>query len=132
MDETPAPGSLQIKVAFSRHERGAAMRAAANRGPLLRRPVVAGSMAIVGGVGLYVVASVLQHVLHPAIPMAARAVFGIAMIVLGETEQFFLFVAGTEVQYIPKRVLYDERLEAVRGLVARHGPGARGAKLLGA
>ena len=37
-----------------------------------------------------------------------------------ETDRFFLFVAGGEVQYLPKRVLDATQEAQVRGLIARH------------
>ena len=42
-----------------------------------------------------------------------------------ETDRLFVFVAGSEVQYLPKRALDQERVDLVRGLIARHGPGKR-------
>ena len=39
-----------------------------------------------------------------------------------ETDRFFLFVAGSEVQYLPKRALDPAQVEAVRGLIRRHAP----------
>jgi hypothetical protein len=41
-----------------------------------------------------------------------------------ETDRFFLFVAGSEVQYLPKRALDPAQADVVRGLVLRHGPAA--------
>ena len=41
-----------------------------------------------------------------------------------ETDRFFLFVAGSEVQYLPKRALDPAQVDVVRGLVLRHGPAA--------
>ena len=37
-----------------------------------------------------------------------------------ETDRFFLFLAGGEVQYLPKRVLDATQEAQVRGLIARH------------
>jgi hypothetical protein len=39
-----------------------------------------------------------------------------------ETDRFFLFVSGSEVQYLPKRVLDAAQEAQVRALVARHAP----------
>jgi hypothetical protein len=187
MEELPSTGSLQVKVAFDRKEHSAAQLAAMNRGPLLRRPVVTLSAAVVGGLLIVQVDRALHHLLHPAVPLVARALFAVGAMVLvalgirrtarlheenerheqhpdtytlsdagleisgvndlalmawssmtrvHETDRFFLFVSGSEVQYLPKRVLDEEQIECVRGLVARHtpaaarllpaGPGARG------
>ncbi|MGD0993852.1 MAG: YcxB family protein [Gemmatimonadales bacterium] len=41
-----------------------------------------------------------------------------------ETDRFFLFVAGSEVQYLPKRSLDPAQAAQVRALAARHGPAA--------
>jgi len=181
MEEAPSAGSLQVTVAFDRKEHSAAQLAAMNRGPLLRRPVVTLSAAVVGGLLLVQVDGVLRHLFHPAVPMVARAlvaVAGMALVAFGikravrqreeterheqhpdvytlsdaglevsgvddlaliswssmtrvhETDRFFLFVAGSEVQYLPKRVLDPERAAQVRALTARHGP-AEGRPRLG-
>lgn len=39
-----------------------------------------------------------------------------------ETKRFFLFVAGWEVQYLPKRALEPAQVEFVRTLIRRHAP----------
>jgi len=41
-----------------------------------------------------------------------------------ETDRFFLFVTGSEVQYLPKRALDAAQVDVVRGLVLRRGPPA--------
>lgn len=41
-----------------------------------------------------------------------------------ETDRFFLFVAGSEVQYLPKRVLDPAQASLVRALIHRHAPAA--------
>ena len=41
-----------------------------------------------------------------------------------ETDRFFLFVTGSEVQYLPKRALDAAQVDAIRGLVLRRGPPA--------
>lgn len=175
MTDLPATGSLQVTVAFDRKEHSAAQLAAMNRGPLLRRPVVTLSAAVVGGLLLVQVDRALRHLLHPAVPLAARALVAIGGMVLvalsirrtarlreenerhekhpdtytlsdagleisgaddlalmswssltrvHETDRFFLFVAGSEVQYLPKRALDPAHVDVVRGLVLRHGPAA--------
>ncbi len=40
-----------------------------------------------------------------------------------ETDRLILFVAGPEVQYLPKRALSAGQLDLVRGLIRRHVPG---------
>ncbi len=173
MEELPSTGALQVTVAFDRKEHSAAQLAAMNRGPLLRRPVVTLSAAVVGGLLIVRVDRALRHLLHPALPLAARAVFAVVGMVLvafwlrhvarlreeherhekqpdvytlsdagleisgeedlalmswsnmtrvHETDRFFLFVAGSEVQYLPKRALDPAQADVVRGLVLRHGP----------
>ena len=42
-----------------------------------------------------------------------------------ETGRFFLFVSGSEVQYLPKRRLDAAQEAQVRALIARHGPGMK-------
>ena len=39
-----------------------------------------------------------------------------------ETDRFFLFVSGSEVQYLPKRALDAAQETHVRALIARHVP----------
>jgi hypothetical protein len=39
-----------------------------------------------------------------------------------ETDRFFLFVAGSEVQYLPRRTLDAIQEAQVRALIARHAP----------
>ena len=41
-----------------------------------------------------------------------------------ETDRFFLFVVGPEMQYLPKRALDAAQEAQVRALIARHGPAA--------
>jgi len=173
MEDLPSTGSLEVKVAFDRKEKAAALAAANRRGPLLRRPVVTLSAAVVGGLLIMQVSMVLHHLYHPAVPLAARALVAIGAMVLvalsikhtarireeaerhekhpdtytlsdagleisgvddlalmswssmdrvHETDRFFLFVSGSEVQYLPKRVLDAAQEAQVRALVARHAP----------
>ena len=82
MEDVPAPDSLTLKVAFDRKEHSAAQVAAMKRGPLLRRPVVTFSAAVVGGLLLVQVSGVLRHLFHPAMPVAARALVAIGGMVL--------------------------------------------------
>jgi hypothetical protein len=173
MDEVPSNDSLKVTVTFTRREHGVAVWAAANRGPLLRRPQVKLIAAVVGGIVIYGVSTVLQHVVHPALPPAMRVVAAIlglgvvgsllartarlrreverheqhpdeytlddaglevsgaeglavmswsGMTRVHETDLFFLFVAGSEVQYLPKRALEPTQVDLVRRLIARHAP----------
>jgi hypothetical protein len=46
-----------------------------------------------------------------------------------ETKRFFLFVSGSEVQYLPKRSLDPAQEAQVRALIARHAPAAARAQL---
>jgi hypothetical protein len=61
MEESPSTGSLQVTVAFDRHEHSAAQWAASNRGPLLLRPVLMMPVVLIGGVLLSRALSALQH-----------------------------------------------------------------------
>jgi len=182
MAETPSPDSLQVKVAFDRHERQAAQLAAANRGPLLRRPAVTYPVAIVVGLAIVPALEALRRLIHPALPWQASVLTSIVVMVVvalsikrtarrleeqqrheenpdvytlsdagleisgaddlvlmswsnmtrvHETDRFFLFVAGSEVQYLPKRVLDQERVDFVRALISRHTPPTGKARLLG-
>jgi hypothetical protein len=173
MEDLPSTGSLEAKVAFDRKEQSAAHLAAMNRGPLLRRPVVKLSAAVVCGLLIVQVDGALRHLLHPAVPLAAKALIAIGAMVLvalsikrtarlreeaerheqhpdtytlsdagleiagvddlalmswssmdrvHETDRFFLFVSGSEVQYLPKRALDAAQEAQVRALIARHAP----------
>lgn len=42
-----------------------------------------------------------------------------------ESRRFFLFMAGKEVQYLPKRALDPAQADLVRSLIARHAPGTK-------
>jgi hypothetical protein len=177
MEDAPSTDSLVVRVAFNRHERTAAQRAAMNRGPLLRRPLVllpaigigsaliawaqgalgralhSGGSSVAGtvvmallvtGVVVYTVKfvkrqgeEVERHEAHPDVYTlndAGLEVSGVedlafmswsSMTRVHETDRFFLFVAGSEVQYLPKHALDQAQLDVVRGLVLRHAPAGR-------
>ena len=82
MEELPAPDALQVTVAFDRKEQSAAKLAAMNRGPLLRRPVMKLSAAVVGGLLIVQVSGVLHHLYHPALPLAMKAFTSVVLMVL--------------------------------------------------
>ena len=96
MEGGASPDSLVVKVAFDRQER---------RGPDLYTLSDAG-LEISGSEDLVLMSWSSMSRVH-------------------ETDRLFVFVAGSEVQYLPKRVLDQERVDLVRGLIARHGPGKR-------
>jgi hypothetical protein len=173
LDDLPSTGSLQLTVSFDRKEKSAAQLAAANLGPLWRRPVVITPAAIVGGLLVFSVTDALQRLLHFAVPVPAKLLASFVLIGVAafsirrsarmrkeaerhekhpddytlndagleisgvddlalmswssmdrvhETDRFFLFVCGSELQYLPKRALDVEQEARVRALIARHAP----------
>jgi hypothetical protein len=170
----PAPtGPLQLVVTFDRREYATAHWAAMKRGPLLRRPVVRMSAAVVGGLLLVQASGALHPLVQVTAPLGVRAVvavLGANLVVYGiwrgsrltreqecheahpdtytlsdagleisgvddlplmswssmtrvhEMDRFFLFVAGSEVQYLPKRVLDAAQRARVRSLIAHRAP----------
>ncbi len=168
----PAPASLQLTVRFDRSERTSARLAAAQRGPLLRRPVVIFPAAVAAGVAIVPAMQALQSALHLGAASASGNLLLAVAVLAGfmftarsvkshnaeqerheahpdtytlseqgleisgaedlelmswsrmtrvhETDRFFLFVAGNEVQYLPKRALAAGQIEFVRSLILRN------------
>jgi len=176
MEEAPSTDSLQVTVAFDRHERSAAQWAAMHRAPLLLRPVVLIPATGVGGMLLGWAQGALERVLHsggsslagmlvPGLLAIAFFIYTIKLVKgrgeenerhernpdvytlndagleisgvddltlllwsnmtrVHETKRFFLFVAGSDVQYLPRRALDATQEAQVRALIARHAPAA--------